>query len=97
MPRLLAILLSCLALLATPATAIELSPEEQAWLQNHRQLSLGIDASWPPFEFRDSQGHYQGLAAGYVRLLEERLQIKLHGKESKDRDLTTGIGHLDIV
>lgn len=26
-----------------------------------------------------------------------RLAIKLHGKESKDRDLTTGIGHLDIV
>ncbi|WIM04648.1 MAG: PilT/PilU family type 4a pilus ATPase [Candidatus Nitricoxidivorans perseverans] len=26
-----------------------------------------------------------------------RLQIKLHGKESKDRDLTAGIQHLDIV
>jgi twitching motility protein PilU len=26
-----------------------------------------------------------------------RLQIKLYGKESKDRDLSTGIGHLDIV
>jgi twitching motility protein PilU len=26
-----------------------------------------------------------------------RLQIKLYGKESKDRDLTSGIGHLDIV
>ncbi len=26
-----------------------------------------------------------------------RLQIKLHGKESQDRDLTSGIGHLDIV
>ncbi len=26
-----------------------------------------------------------------------RLQIKLQGKESKDRDLTAGIGHLDIV
>ncbi len=26
-----------------------------------------------------------------------RLQIKLHGKESKDRDLTAGIKHLDIV
>ena len=26
-----------------------------------------------------------------------RLQIKLHGKDSKDRDLTSGIGHLDIV
>ncbi|MEY2632241.1 MAG: hypothetical protein RIR00_895 [Pseudomonadota bacterium] len=26
-----------------------------------------------------------------------RLQIKLHGKESKERDLTAGIGHLDII
>ena len=26
-----------------------------------------------------------------------RLQIKLHGKESKDRDLTAGIGHLGII
>ena len=26
-----------------------------------------------------------------------RLQIKLHGKDSKDRDLTAGIQHLDIV
>jgi twitching motility protein PilU len=26
-----------------------------------------------------------------------RLQIKLHGKESKDRDLNSGIGHLDII
>jgi twitching motility protein PilU len=28
---------------------------------------------------------------------EVRLQIKLHGKESKDRDLSKGIEHLDIV
>ena len=26
-----------------------------------------------------------------------RLQIKLYGKESRDRDLTAGLGHLDIV
>jgi twitching motility protein PilU len=26
-----------------------------------------------------------------------RLQIKLYGKESKDRDLSSGIGHLDII
>ena len=26
-----------------------------------------------------------------------RLQIKLHGKDARDRDLTTGIGHLDII
>jgi twitching motility protein PilU len=26
-----------------------------------------------------------------------RLQIKLHGKESKDRDLTAGLGHMEII
>jgi hypothetical protein len=26
-----------------------------------------------------------------------RLAIKLHGKEAKDRDLSKGIEHLDIV
>ena len=26
-----------------------------------------------------------------------RLQIKLLGKDAKDRDLTSGLGHLDIV
>src|SRR3954470_11790665 len=28
---------------------------------------------------------------------EVRLQIKLHGKETRDRDLTTGVDHLNIV
>jgi len=28
---------------------------------------------------------------------EVRLQIKLQGKEAKDKDLTKGIEHLDIV
>jgi hypothetical protein len=26
-----------------------------------------------------------------------RLNIKLHGKEAKDKDITKGIEHLDIV
>jgi twitching motility protein PilU len=26
-----------------------------------------------------------------------RLQIKLHSKNSKDRDLTSGIGHLEVM
>ncbi|MBN9420908.1 MAG: type IV pili twitching motility protein PilT [Candidatus Accumulibacter sp. 66-26] len=48
--------------------------------------------------------HYEGGRITYEDALRNadsindlRLQIKLHGKESKDRDLTSGIGHLDIV
>ncbi|MDD0842102.1 bifunctional diguanylate cyclase/phosphodiesterase [Pseudomonas sp. Gutcm_11s] len=77
MSRLLAILLSCLACWALPAAALELSQEEKAWLEQHPQLRLGIDASWPPFEFRDEQGRYSGLSAAYVELIEKRLNMDI--------------------
>ncbi|KAF1031705.1 MAG: putative signaling protein [Pseudomonas sp.] len=36
-----------------------------------------MDASWPPFEYRDENGHYQGLAADYVRLMQDRLGVRI--------------------
>jgi diguanylate cyclase (GGDEF)-like protein/PAS domain S-box-containing protein len=77
MLRSLAILLSCLAFWAFPAAALTLSQEEQAWLAEHPQIHLGIDTSWPPFEFRDEQGLYQGLSASYVELIEKRLKMRM--------------------
>lgn len=52
-------------------------PEEQAWLAAHPELRLAVDSNWPPFEFIDDEQHYQGLAADYVALIEQRLPIKL--------------------
>jgi twitching motility protein PilU len=47
---------------------------------------------------------YEGGKIGYEdpmrnadSMNELRLQIKLHGKETRDRDLTTGVDHLNIV
>lgn len=77
MPRVSAILLLCLAIWALPATGLQLSPDEQQWLRDNPELRLGIDNAWPPFEFRDDQGQYNGLAADYVRLIEQRLGIRL--------------------
>ncbi|AGI22364.1 hypothetical protein H681_02410 [Pseudomonas sp. ATCC 13867] len=81
MPRLLAVLLWCLAFWAGQALALDLSPEEQRWLQAHPSLRLGVDTSWPPFEFRDSDGHYQGLSASYVNLISQRLNVQLEPVE----------------
>jgi diguanylate cyclase (GGDEF)-like protein/PAS domain S-box-containing protein len=75
MPRLPAILLLCLAYWVTPALALTLNENERTWLAAHPELSLGVDAAWPPFEFRDDQGQYHGLTADYVRLIEERLGV----------------------
>ncbi|UUY08987.1 EAL domain-containing protein [Pseudomonas sp. J452] len=83
MSRLLAILLLCLAYWAAPVHALTLSPDEQAWLANHPQVRLGVDASWPPFEFRDEQGRYQGLSASYVELIEQRLHIAMQPVEPR--------------
>ncbi|AYC31313.1 bifunctional diguanylate cyclase/phosphodiesterase [Pseudomonas cavernae] len=81
MPRLPAILLLCLALCTASAMALTLSEDERAWLAAHPQLQLGVDASWPPFEFRDQHNRYQGLAADYVQLIEQRLGIQLQPVE----------------
>jgi diguanylate cyclase (GGDEF)-like protein/PAS domain S-box-containing protein len=77
MPRLSAMLLLSLLTWTAIADALTLTDEERSWLAAHPELRLGVDASWPPFEYRDEEGRYQGLAADYVNLIEDRLSIKL--------------------
>lgn len=77
MPRLTAALLLSLMTWTATAGALTLTDEELRWLKDHPNLRLGVDASWPPFEFRDNQSRYQGLAADYVDIIRERLAIKL--------------------
>ncbi|MGN8277195.1 bifunctional diguanylate cyclase/phosphodiesterase [Pseudomonas sp. SMV71] len=77
MPRLTAALLLSLMTWTATAGALTLTDEELRWLKDHPDLRLGVDASWPPFEFRDDQGRYQGLAADYVEIIRERLAVTL--------------------
>ncbi|WP_323600702.1 EAL domain-containing protein [Pseudomonas putida] len=70
-----AILLLILILWNTTAGALTLTDEEKTWLAAHPQLNLGVDASWPPFEFRDQEGRYQGLAADYIAMIQQRLGV----------------------
>ncbi|MGR4975581.1 bifunctional diguanylate cyclase/phosphodiesterase [Pseudomonas sp. LARHCG127] len=77
MPRLTAALLLSLMTWTATAGALTLTDEELRWLKDHPDLRLGVDASWPPFEFRDDQGRYQGLAADYIEIIRERLAVKV--------------------
>ncbi len=77
MPRSLAVLFLSFIAWTTEVGALTLTDEEQHWLNDHPQLRLGIDASWPPFEFRDQDGLYTGLAADYVALIEKRLGVTI--------------------
>ena len=77
MPRLPTVLLLSLLTWTATAGALTLSDDERAWLADHQELRLGVDASWPPFEYRDENGRYQGLAADYVRLIQDRLGVRV--------------------
>ena len=52
---------------------IELSEKEQQWLQEHPSIRIGIDRSFAPYEWIDEEGHYIGLAADYIDLLEKQI------------------------
>ena len=47
--------------------------------------------------YESGQITYQDALRNADSLNDLRLQIKLHGRDSQERDLTAGIGHLDIV
>lgn len=76
--RLLAALL-CWLLLATtvPAQTLTLSADEQAWLQQHPVLRLGIDPEYAPIEYVDAAGEYRGMVADYVALVAARLGVRI--------------------
>lgn len=84
MPRLPATLLLLLIAFSTAANALTLTDEERQWLDKHPELRLGVDASWPPFEFRDEKGLYTGLAADYVELIKNRLGVSIKPVEPYD-------------
>ena len=55
---------------------VELSPAEQAWLSEHREIEIGADGAWPPIDFMDDQGRHSGIAADFLRLIGQRLGVR---------------------
>jgi len=55
-----------------------LTDVEKAWLAEHKEIRLAVDIDWAPFEFVDEQKQYKGMAADYMKLVEQRLGIALN-------------------
>ncbi len=52
-----------------------LTANELKWLNEHRSIRLGVDTSWAPVEFIDTDGEYKGLSADYMAIFAEQLGI----------------------
>ena len=58
-------------------STLQLSTSEKQWLADHPVVRLGIDPSWPPFEFIDEQGRYRGIGADVITLINGLLDISM--------------------
>jgi PAS domain S-box-containing protein len=70
------ILILVCAFSAQEASAIQFTPEEQAFLHEHPVWHMAGGDS-PPFQWIDEKGQFQGIAADYRALIESRLGVRL--------------------
>jgi len=54
---------------------LNLTQQEVDWLEQHSDIRLGVDRSWPPIEFLDKQGAYQGLSAEFIKIIVDTLNL----------------------
>ena len=56
---------------------LSLSSEEKQWLEQHKTIRFTGDPNWLPFEAFDKKGEYIGIVAEYLKLIEQKLDIKV--------------------
>ena len=55
---------------------VYLSLEDQQWLGEHPRIRVGMNPAWPPVEYLEGNGAYQGLASDYLSLMASWLGIQ---------------------
>lgn len=56
---------------------IRLNPDEQAWMEAHPKIWIGIMNAWPPMNYVDAQGNPKGIGVDYIKALNKRLNSAL--------------------
>ena len=82
------------------AQALVLTSEEKIWLKNHPEIRIAFDNNFPPFEWKNESGQYQGISVDYIHLMEQKLNIKFQITEfSSWSEILQAIdqGKLDVI
>jgi two-component system, NarL family, sensor histidine kinase EvgS len=53
--------------------ALELTPEEQAWIKAHPEIKLGIGESWAPFIFVKEDGRHEGFDIDLIEMINQKI------------------------
>jgi len=64
------------------APGLQLTEEEKAWLEEHKDIRIGADPDWPPFDFFDGLEVHQGICHDYGYKIESLLNVNfIHPKK----------------
>lgn len=56
---------------------LQLTKQERQWLDEHPVITAASDPDWPPVEYLDRNKKFTGMAADYIKLVEQRLGIRI--------------------
>lgn len=56
---------------------LKLSEVEYEWLNAHKEIRIGVNPNFPPYEFVGEDGTYDGLSSDYVKLVSDRLGVTI--------------------
>lgn len=56
---------------------VYLTSKEQAWIDAHPVVKIGIDPEFAPFEFFNKKGVFAGFSSDYIQLLNQRLGLNM--------------------
>jgi len=65
-----------------------LSKKEEKWIAGHKIVRLGVDSSFPPFEYIDKEGRYKGIAASILDLIERKIGVIFEVVHNKNWSVT---------
>ena len=66
-----------------PRDLSHLTEFEQSWLEGHKIIRVAPTPDYPPFEYWDEQGNFQGVVSSYLKHFENVLGIKFQMVRTK--------------
>lgn len=69
--------LACIAIASVgAATPVHLTEDELAFIDSHREIRIGVDPRFVPFEFIGEDGSYAGVSADILELVAARTGLR---------------------
>ena len=72
--------------IVTFANEINLSLEQTQYLKNKKTITMCVDPDWEPFEKINKNGLHEGISADIIKLISEKLNLKIELISTKDWD-----------